>query len=562
MSRAPHDLVAAVAACLLAEASCAQSSAIASTTFDAPVVGELLADTDGDGKRELLVLHRDGLLRRIAIGASDAAGFVDRGAMFLRDPARTLVACRDALPTPGEEVLVLEPRGAFSLAWPEDGSSKPKESMLNRRARCAIRVGSPQWSPFAQDLNGDGLLDLLAPTLQGCTPFLQSRASGQAAFSAMPTLPLPVSVGAQRGGPSLDEDHQGSVVVPRVETEDLNGDGKPDLLTRVDKKRRFQLQGQDGTFGPAIEVDLAQFEDSTTKAEVALGSTAVPGDEQQIQRGDIDGDSIPDFVIAHRRKIWTFVSSKQGPQFEKARTQAVADDVTGMLLLDLDDDAKTDLLAFQVQLPSVGALLLGLVQSIDIDVRAVGYRSGGDGFEPKPAWRRVVTLRIPSILSLLSRQEEIVQRFTELLEKARPVVRGAFLAEGSRDLAMVDDSGASLQVFAQSSAPPDLASKSGRRMLRTLLFEDPDPVFDLDRIFGLLSGALDQRKTRLQGDGKAQRSAPLRDPEQWRLVSLLAGDLDGEPLDEVVAVYEPVEESLVAQSRRAVDVLKLRADPR
>ncbi len=550
----------ALVAALAVDAARAQSSTVASVTFDTPVVGELLADTDGDGRSELLVLCRNGMMRRLTLG--DSGAFADGGAMHLRDPQRSLVACRDVLPALGDEVVVLEPRGAFALSWPESGSTAPVESLLNRRARCSIRVGAPQWSPLAQDLNGDGLLDLLAPSLVGCTPFLQSRASGQAEFEAMPALPLPVSVGAQRGGPALDEDHVGFVVVPRVESEDLNGDGKPDLLTRVDTKRRFQLQNPDGTYGAAIEVDLAQFEDSTTKAEVALGATAVLGDEQQLQRGDLDGDTIPDFVIAHRRKIWTFISSKAGPQFMKARTQAVADDVTGMLLMDLDDDAKSDLLAFQLQLPSVGALLLGLVQSIDIDVCAVGYRSGGDGFEPKPAWRRTVTLRIPSILSLLSRQEEIVQRFVEILEKARPVVRGAFLSAGARDLAMVDDTGAVLQVFAQSSAPPDLTSSAGRRMLRNLLFEDPDPVFDLERIFGLLSGALDQRKSRLQGGGAAQRRVALRDPEAWRLVALLAGDLDVEPLDEVIAIYESIEASPDAPPHRAVDALKLRADPR
>ena len=78
--------------------------------------------------------------------------------------------------------------------------------------------------------------------------------------------------------------------------------------------------------------------------------------------------------------------------------------MTGMMLVDLDDDARSDLLAFQVQLPSVGALLLGLVKSIDIDVRAVGYRSGGDGFEPKPAWRRTVTLRTLTLRTLWSRK--------------------------------------------------------------------------------------------------------------------------------------------------------------
>ena len=244
-----------------------------------------------------------------------------------------------------------------------------------------------------------------------------------------------------------------------------------------------------------------------------------------------------------------------GPQFTKARTQAVADDVSGMLLVDLDEDKRSDMLTFQVQLPSLGTLLLGLVQSIDIDVRAVGYRSAKDGFEPLPAWRRTVTIRIPSLLSLLSRQEEIVQRFLDIVEKARPVVRGDFSGPGHNDLAMASSDGKSLELYSMASAPPELASAAGRRMLRTLLFEDPDTIFDLDRMFGLLSGLIDQRTSRLTGNAKSTASAPLRDPEVWRLVRLHAANLDGTPGDEAVAVYE----NLKDDGQQAFDVLTFAA---
>lgn len=519
----------------------------------ARVSGEMLTDTNGDGTYELLVLLRSGEVQRFALRSGGS--LLLTGVLQLRDPSHTLLACGDLLPPSGVELIATEPTGTFVLAWPAADGVAPAPRAIARRARCALQLFAPQWSPFVQDLDGDGLLDLLVPSLQGCQPWLQSRPDGEEPlFSAMSPLLLPVRIDADCGGDSTTDDHQGALVVPRVETLDLNGDGKPDLVTRQGQRHAFQLQGGVGHFLPAIEVDLEQFEDSTEKAAVAPGSTIVLGDKQMLERGDVDGDGIPDFVIAHRRKIWTFVSSRKGPQFDKARTQAVADDVSAMLVVDLDEDARSDLLTFQVQLPSIGSLLLGLVQSIDIDVRAIGYRSEKDGFAALPVWRRTVTLRIPSLLSLLSRQEELVQRFLDILDKARPLVRGAFTGAGQDDLAMVAANGASIELFAMASAPRELASASGRRMMRTLLFEDPDPVFDLDRIFGVLSGILDQRRSRLRGDAAVVGTAALRDPIAWRVQRLLAANLDGQDGDEVLVIYEGALDPL----RVAYDVLTLR----
>ncbi len=543
----------------------AQGTAFGSIGPSTEIVGEQLADTDGDGVREALVLFRSGLLQRwrmarVGDGASTPSLSLD-GELRLRDPEHALVACRDLTTSKGEELIVAEPRGTFVYTFSPSGEKASEPVLLSRSARCSLRTGFPQWSPFVQDCNGDGLLDLVVPTRQGCSPFVQRAAGAAPEFARMEDLQLPVGTNAQRGGPELDEEHQGSVVVPAIEAEDLNGDGKKDLLTRDGKKRAFRMQGEDGLFSRRIEVDLAQFEDSTQKAEITLGATAVAGDDQQIQRGDVDGDGIPDFVIAHRRKVWTFVSTKDGPQFEKARTQAVADDVTGMLLVDLDEDKRSDLLAFQVQLPSLGSLLLGLVKSIDIDVRAVGYRSAQDGFEALPAWRRTLTLRIPPLLSLLSKQEEIVQRFTDIVQKARPAVRGAFTKAGAREVAMASEDGAQLQMFASPAAAPELASVEGRRMLRRLLFEDPDPVFDLERMFSLLSGAIDQRQARLVSDGAQQGSCALRDPAKWSLMRLVAVDLDGDGIEEILAAYETIAAEGDQEPQRAIDALTV-AGPR
>ncbi|MFO1032450.1 MAG: VCBS repeat-containing protein [Planctomycetota bacterium] len=529
--------VPALAAFLLLAAIAAAQTPSASLAPDRAIVAALLHDTDGDGRVELLLVDANGTVARHGV---TAGGLVARGTLALPDPQRSLFAFADLMPTPGTELVVADGNGTTAWTWPAEAAPQPVP--LLRRARSTLPLGAPQRSPFVQDLDRDGRLDVLLPTLQGVQPFRQEAPAddGTPAFRALPTIAVRVRTQVQDADGRGDRERTGELVVPPVDTEDLDGDGKPDLLTREGQVHRFHLQTADGSFGPPIELDLARFEDSTPKATMELGATAVLGDRQLLQRGDVNGDGMPDYVIAHRRKVWTFVTSKQGPQFEKARTQATADDVTAMLLVDLDEDRRADLLTFQVQLPGVGALLLGLVQSIDIDVKAVGHTSEGNGFANQATWRRTVTLRIPPLLSLLGRQEELVQRFTDILGKARLGVRGAFAGSDAADLLLVTGDGKGLEVFADAGPAPTLDGARGRRLLRELLFEDPDPLFDLERLFKLVSGLFDELSSGLVADAKRGATLPLRDPAQWRLVELLSGPLDDVAGDDVIAVYEAV----------------------
>ncbi len=546
--------------CLLPCWLAGQGSVLASLDPKVAAAIEFVADTDGDGMAELVLVTPDGQVERHALRRDgERSSLAITGTLRLRDPAHSLVACCDIAPAPGLELVVADRSGTVWLPWPvADGTPAPRS--LARLARFTVRVDRPQASPFVQDLDRDGRLDLLLPTLQGCTPYLQVTAeAGGAAdadpqFRALPPLPLPVVVSLVASNGSFDDEHQASVTIPQVETADLNGDGRPDLVTVDGEKQAFHLQRAPGGFAAPIEVDVSQFRDSTPEAVVAPGSTLVFDSPPMLQRGDVDGDRIPDFVIAHRRKIWTFLATKEGPQFTKARTQAVADDVSAMLVVDLDEDQRADLLTFQVQLPGIGALLLGLVQSIDIDIKAVGYRSENGAFQNLPAWRRTVTLRVPPLLSLLSRQDELVQRFTTMLGKARHSVRGEFVSDTARDLAVVSADGKQLELFADTEAQT-LGSATGRRLLRTLLFEDRDPVFDLERIFALMSGLLDQHAASLTGAQKAIAAIPLRDAAAWRVAKLVAANVGEARGDEVVVVYEAV----TAPSLRAYDVVAFSA---
>ena len=526
----------------------------------ANIIAHRLADIDGDGRQEILLVCHDlatGAAKLISIGLdANNQQLEQRGEIALPDPAHTLIAVADLLPEPGDEITIATPARTACVPWTTGKGVIGKEVVLARSARFRIRIDRPQLSPFVIDLNRDGLLDLMLPSLDGVQPFFQEKLAddGVPVFRRMDHVAVPIATSVGTGSGGLDQELTGSIRIPQINTEDMNGDGRPDLLTRTGDVRAFHMQRVDGTFADPITIDITQFVDSTPKAAMDLGTTAVLSDAQLMQRGDINGDGIPDHVIAHRRKIWTFLGDSSGPQFQKARTQAVADDVTALLLVDLDRDKSDDLLTFRVQLPSLASIVLGLVQSIDIDVRAIGYQSEQDGFASTPKWRRTVTIRVPPLLSLLSRQDELIERFTGLVSKARISTRGEFVSKGQSDLALVTADNSAIELFLNVPEAPQMNSDEGSKMLGKLLFEDDNTLFDLERVFGLLSGFLDQLNDQTVGARKASKSLPLRNATKWLLSDLDVGEFDGLPGKELLLTYHSVEDPEL----RTYDVISFR----
>jgi len=518
------------------------------TSFEVSgAIDQRLYDTDGDGASELIVLHADRLSRHRVIDA----GWRADGQILIEDPTHTLVALADMLAAPGAEVVLVDRKRTVSRSWDD---SPPV--VLARRGRFSVRVDRPQFSPFVVDLNEDGMLDLMIPGLKGVTPYFQEQVGddGVPDFVRSPRVNVRVSISAADGDSGLDQELTGGVRIQQIRMLDLNGDDRPDMLTRTGDVHAFHMQRADGVFEAPIKIDVKQFVDSTPKATVDLGRTAVLSDRQQLQRGDINGDGVPDYVIAHRRKLWAFLGTQNGPQFREARTQAVADDVTALRMMDLDDDGKDDLLTFRVQLPDLATLVLGLVRSTDVGIRAVGYKSEGSGFAKKPAWRRTITLRVPPLLSLLSRQEELITRFTKIFSEARVSARGAFAHPGQDDLVLMRQDAAVADLYPNVPRAPKLETADGIRLLRRLLFEDEDTVFDLERVFGLITGFVSQASEQPGDERKPTASLQLRDPAQWRLVLKESAQLDGVAGDEMLVGYE----SASGNQTRAYDLITWR----
>lgn len=509
-----------------------------------------LVDADGDGAADLLSVDVAG---RVAVRSAGEDGrFPDEagGGFALPHPERTLLALMPS--GAGLDLIVVDPDGARRRPLAGGAGDAGAEVALAPGARNRFRTGKPTFVPMVQDVNGDGRFDLVVPDAQGADLWLAGPSSGGGEeLRRAARVPLRVAHMASAGAELLSDVLEEELIVPRLSTEDVNGDGRDDLLVREGARRAFHLQAEDGSFpaAPSVEVDLKLFRDTTPEASVAPGRTLVLGDEASLSSRDIDSDGIPDHVIAHRRKVWVFLGGREGPQFTEPLTiLKTAEDITALVVTDLDQDRYPDLLIVKLVVPSIASMVVGMVSSFDVDITALGYRNeAGRGFAKTPAERGALVLRLPPLLELLKRPEELLDRLEAVQRKYRSSVAGDFDGDGREDVALLSEDALRLELWRATAEENAGTEDSDAEWMRRLLFEQEDPIFDLERVLDLL-GSFGERRTRqLTGARAPDASIGVGREGGLPLTAALPADVDGDGKAELVLGYGGEDGSLVLE---------------
>ena len=153
-----NDLLTCTAALAFAWPAMAQGTVLGAVDPATPIVGEALADTDGDGRAELVLVAANGQLLRFSLDTASAANattMLARGTLQLPDPTHSLLTFADLDPSPGVELVVADGTGTSWLPWPAADGSPAAPRQLVRRARCTLRTDQPQLRPFVQDLRSE-----------------------------------------------------------------------------------------------------------------------------------------------------------------------------------------------------------------------------------------------------------------------------------------------------------------------------------------------------------------------------------------------------------------------
>jgi hypothetical protein len=117
----------ALATIALAIAAPVVGQARTSGSFElAGVAAQRLADTNGDGRQELLLIHKDqatGKASLLRIGFDDNNKQLTRlGQIQITDPTHTLIAVADLLPMPGDEIILATPKHTACVPWETEGA--------------------------------------------------------------------------------------------------------------------------------------------------------------------------------------------------------------------------------------------------------------------------------------------------------------------------------------------------------------------------------------------------------------------------------------------------------
>ena len=548
-----------VASLLLGAAVLAQSFETVETIAPGLDVAEWkLLDLNGKGAAEFLLIGGRGEVRTWILDKE--TGRMEkrpRGVLVLPEPERTLLAWERLLADlPAAQLITLSPKGARAYLADERGVFLPKPRRLASRAKFKLRVNDPLFAGIVQDINSDGQLDLVVPGAKQTQVWIRDGDR----FRLTASIAVDIDRWDSMDGDALSDNLTSAFRIPNLRTQDVNGDGRPDLLVKSGRTRTFHLQREDGSFPPVpdVKLDLRIFRDTTPAASMRPGRTLAGGNRQRYESRDLDGDKIPDYIIAHRRKVWVFHGNKDRPQFTKPTTiLKVSDDITAMVIAKLDDDDFPDLLLLKVQVPSAAGLVAGLVGGLEIDASALGYANeGGRTFGRTPKWRSTITLQIPSLTKVLKNPGKIFDRFEQAGKKFR-VWRSADLnGDKIADTLLLSEDKRRLDYWqAKRALTSGEETIDFGKSIRSILFEDKNRTWDLDRIVQFVSDLADRRTEALTGGRKPTATLTLRDPRRFEFMDFITGDINGDGRDELVVRYAPGG----LTNRPIFDVVKLKS---
>lgn len=377
-----------------------------------------IADLDGDGRAEFLVLADGDALHRVerAEGAD--------GRVRLRLSAPILAGLR-ALP----------PRGVH-----------PAE--------------------FARDLDGDGRLDLLLP-LGGRVRVLLGAPDG--AFRPGPDLGalarLQLETGA--GGALLDRVER-LISIPGLAPADVSGDGLPDLVISEGLDVRQFISAGDGLpEQPTRTLDLSRFRLDPNALDLDLGNlTAVVRTLVVDEWQDLDNDGDEDLVVLGDGRVHSFLGGPQGVAAEQpVQSLKLSGNPFYVAAVRVDEDEWRDLVVIRVEDIGLGQILRAALFSWKIEFDFLVYRGEGDGtFDRRPLVDRTVVLEGDSLLAMADGERDRLDALRRVAVRA-----GDLDGDGRRDDLVTLDADGSLRAWRGVVPPGSPGGRAREEFLREAL---------------------------------------------------------------------------------------------
>lgn len=398
----------------------------------------MFRDLDKDGLYDILVTHLGNYgttpLRHLSIW------FQRPDVGFGKDPDQTITLPREATALaigdyaaePGVEVLYFTADGVWYL--PLAGRK------LNVNAKRLFILptffdepqdDSLQWWSYPQDVDGNGLDDLIVPTPDAYKLFFQTT----------PGVYGKVLTFRPRGTREADRDVAGPLkgyltfrkTLPRMLVKDFDGAPGvgPDLICQVDGRFQFFLQDIDHEFTPqpSGEFDLSFWKMERKKNTV---------ESYTMLFEDLDGNGSLDMVVSYTEgeiglfesistRILVYMGQFGKPYLPKPQQQIrIAGISISPILADIDGDGKLDLVVSSFRTDLMQGLRKALLDNFRITYYVYKWNPRRGAFAETPDITEDITVD------------------TKLIEKGSsgvPLVRfdGDFDGDGKRDMLVIEE---------------------------------------------------------------------------------------------------------------------------
>ena len=450
----------------------------------------------------------------------------------------SLVDCGDLTGDAGEEIVLLNRRGVFVDTGSQNAPAETGGADTDRAEpfqRLLPVSGIPvvlESFPVAatHDLTGDGRPDLIVPVRDGYRVFLR-RDDG---LEESIFLQGEHGVTVDPGGPELIDPLQSRVRVPRMETQDLNGDGRVDIVSRLDEKIRCYLQGPAGfSEEPSYVLDLTRFSGtSSSQGKAGRQRELRSGSSAQVYEEDIDGDGVQDYLVGHGQILRLYFGTPDGVDFSRPyRMFKLSSELQGLGSFDLNGDGRLDLVALKFEVPGLPKLLAAYFVSMSLDFEVLGYgNEGGRRFARRPNYRARFTLSFPPLRRIVEDFEVLADRFLEAATKRRRFAAGDMDGDGRPDSVFLDDDRV-LRIFIGRAGDPD----PSRLRIGQALFNMKKTSWSLEELLDFVAAvshdAARQAVSDRKPDIEVALEGPAPDPERLELNVV---DLNGDGKGDVV----------------------------
>lgn len=506
--------------------------------------GLLLRDLTGDGALDLLRADADGLAL-FPLGA-DRRYPEEPAALLAWPEGRAGWEVADVDGDSVHEVLLVDERGVVVHRVLPEGAFDEGHTTLAETAH--LPAGAHRVH-FVRDVDGDGRADLVLPGAGKHRIFL-AREEGWAkpievAFELRSRLQMgdPRQVGGSFGQ---------QVRVPWFRIEDVDGDGRPDLVSETRARIAFHLADPELSSEPTWVLDLDALRKELPKRKGIDFDNLLSLLDQRVtwQVADLDGEAPDDLVVLLGSKLRVYLGgSRTGPVGTPDQVLKSSGNVLLTFLRETGDGGLPDLQILRVERISVSRVIRSLILASDLDFDVFTYRNEGGSFSRRPTRRNRVTLEIPRLVDFMEEEGGLVEELEEQFDlPTRRLPRDPTALAAGDDV--VDLVGSEVVVFeACAPAAPFLEILEGSeefepgRFVEGFFLEDFDrredgatrtlDVGDVESL-DFAPAAVLRRAT--QGKQPTQRhdlAVELSDVQD-----VLVRDLDGDGTSDVIVVGE------------------------